>query len=505
MPNITPRKNKNGEIISYRIRVAAGYSASGEKIKPYELTWKPAPGMTAKQIEKELNRQATLFEEQCKQGLCGDGKQKFEDYADYVIKLKVSNGVLRHNTEVRYRELLRRINAGIGHIRIADLRPKHLNDLYQQLAQDGLRHQASKAIIRPNINIDKLIADMGYTNKEVFCKDNLTMSYSTFNLAIKGRSVSQNTAEKIASAFNMSADDMFSIQRNMKPLSNKTIREHHRVIHSVLEMAVKENLIPYNPAARALPPKSIAPKADYLEIEQVTHIMNLLEDEPLKWRTIVNLLIVAGLRRGEILGLRWFCVNWEFNQIHIERCIYYQPDIGVYSDVPKTEKSIRFIKLPVQIMALLREYKTLYYDDLIAKSGSKWNDRISLPDGNGKMQVFDNDFLFVSEDFNNLGYPLHPDSISQWLDSFAKRNDLPHLHPHQFRHTAASLLYFNGMDTISISGYLGHAQPSTTQNIYAHVLEEANTRIADTLGDVLFTSKIKKEDPEQKDNKNIAG
>ena len=54
MPNITPRTNKNGEIVSYRIRVAAGYSASGEKIKPYEMTWKPAPGMTKKQIEKEL-------------------------------------------------------------------------------------------------------------------------------------------------------------------------------------------------------------------------------------------------------------------------------------------------------------------------------------------------------------------------------------------------------------------------------------------------------------------
>lgn len=127
--------------------------------------------------------------------------------------------------------------------------------------------------------------------------------------------------------------------------------------------------------------------------------MNLLEDEPLKWRSIVNLLIVAGLRRGEILGLRWSCVNWEFNQIHIEHCIYYQPDIGVYSDVQKTEKSIRFIKLPVQIMTLLREYKTLYYDDLIAKSGSKWNDRISLPDGNGKMQVFDNDFSVCKRGF----------------------------------------------------------------------------------------------------------
>ena len=54
MPNITPRKNKNGEIISYRIRVARGYDSSGKKIKPYEMTWKPAPNMTAKQIQKEL-------------------------------------------------------------------------------------------------------------------------------------------------------------------------------------------------------------------------------------------------------------------------------------------------------------------------------------------------------------------------------------------------------------------------------------------------------------------
>lgn len=58
MANITPRKNKNGEIISYRIRVARGYDSNGKKIKPYEITWKPAPNMTAKQIEKELQKQA---------------------------------------------------------------------------------------------------------------------------------------------------------------------------------------------------------------------------------------------------------------------------------------------------------------------------------------------------------------------------------------------------------------------------------------------------------------
>ena len=470
MPNITPRKNKNGEIVSYRIRVAAGYSASGEKIKPYEMTWRPAPNMTRRQIEKELNRQATIFEEQCRLGLTGDGKQKFEEYADYVIKLKVESGALRHNTEVRYREFLKRINAGIGHIRIADIRPKHLNELYHQLSQNGLRQQNPKAVIRQGIDVKSLVTAEGYTSKEAFCADRLKMSYSTFNLAMKGRSVNQSTAEKIAAAFGMPADRLFSIQRNMKPLSAKTVKEHHRLIHTVLETAVKENLIPYNPAARATPPKCTAPKADYLEIEQVTEIMEHLEKEPLKWRTIVNLLIVTGVRRGEILGLCWSCINWEFSQVHIERCVYYQADRGVYTDIPKTEKSDRYIKLPAQTMELLRQYKEEYYDKFVTDSGSKWNSRLSLPDGKGEMQVMDNDFVFVSESFDNLGYPLHPDSIAQWLDSFSKRYGLPHLHPHQFRHTAASLLYFNGLDTISIAGYLGHAQPSTTVNLlYGHI------------------------------------
>ncbi len=69
MANISSRKDKDGNIISYRIRVARGYDNYGKKLKPYELSWKPAPGMTKKQIEKELNKQAVQFEEECKNGL----------------------------------------------------------------------------------------------------------------------------------------------------------------------------------------------------------------------------------------------------------------------------------------------------------------------------------------------------------------------------------------------------------------------------------------------------
>ena len=73
---------------------------------------------------------------------------------------------------------------------------------------------------------------------------------------------------------------------------------------------------------------------------------------------------------------------------------------------------------------------------------------------------------------------------------------MKHINPHAFRHTMASLLYFAGMDTISISGHLGHAKPSTTQNMYAHVMAEAESRIADCMGDIIFSTKHELNDSE---------
>lgn len=136
MANITPRKNKNGEIISYQIRVFRGRSADGTRLKDYLMTWKPTPGMTKRQIEKELDRQATLFEEACKQGMVALEKQNFEQYAAYVVDLKERNG-LKVKTVVRYRDMLKRINAEIGPIKLQDLRPEHLNRLYAKMAQPG--------------------------------------------------------------------------------------------------------------------------------------------------------------------------------------------------------------------------------------------------------------------------------------------------------------------------------------------------------------------------------
>ena len=72
------------------------------------------------------------------------------------------------------------------------------------------------------------------------------------------------------------------------------------------------------------------------------------------------------------------------------------------------------------------------------------------------------------------------------MAEISKRHGLPHINPHAFRHTQASMLFFNGIDSVSISHRLGHAHVSTTTDIYSHVIKEAEERISDCVADVIL-------------------
>lgn len=249
-------------------------------------------------------------------------------------------------------------------------------------------------------------------------------------------------------------------------LSAKTILEHHRLISTVLEQAVKEGLVPFNVASRATLPKAEHKEVNYFQPEQVAAIRDALEQEPIKWKMLVHLLLITGARRGEVLGLKWDKVDFSNNRIYICNSVLYSSDIGVYESTPKTEQSKRYVSLPQDTMDLLRRYRVWQNEEKL-RLGEYYQDR---------------GFVFSQDN----GNPMHPDSVTDWLKKFSKRHGLPHINPHAFRHTMASMLYFNGVDSVSISKRLGHAQVSTTANIYAHVIEEADKKNADILADVFL-------------------
>lgn len=122
---------------SYKIVVSCGYDLNYKQIRR-SMTWTPALGMTERQIKKELDRQAVLFEERCRTGQVLDGNIKFADFAekwftDYAEKQ------LRPRTVQRYRDMMQRINAAIGHIRVDRLQPHHLMQFYSNLEESGVR------------------------------------------------------------------------------------------------------------------------------------------------------------------------------------------------------------------------------------------------------------------------------------------------------------------------------------------------------------------------------
>ncbi|MBE6598742.1 MAG: site-specific integrase [Ruminococcaceae bacterium] len=252
-------------------------------------------------------------------------------------------------------------------------------------------------------------------------------------------------------------------------LSPKTILEHHRLIHVVLRQAVMEGLITTNPADRVVPPKADRKEVNYFQPEDIERIRDALEEEPLKWRTLVHLFLLTGARRGEIIGIKWEDCNFEKNTLHICRNVQYSPDIGIYVTTPKTKSSDRYISMPQETMQLLRQYKA-------------WQGSEKL-----RLGIYYESQGFVFSQDN--GSPMHPDSVTDWMKKFSKRHNLPHINPHAFRHTMASILYFNGADSVSIAKRLGHAQVSTTANIYAHVIAKADEKNAEILSDALLSKK----------------
>lgn len=115
----------------YKITVSQGYDINGKQIRTH-MTWVPDPGMTPRQIEKELNRQAVLFEEQVQAAGVKNGNIRFADFAKLFIE-DYARPNLKAQTVYDYEEHLKQINQAIGHIRLRDLRPGHLAAFYANL------------------------------------------------------------------------------------------------------------------------------------------------------------------------------------------------------------------------------------------------------------------------------------------------------------------------------------------------------------------------------------
>lgn len=460
MATIKKREGKNG--VSYKITVTQGRDLEGKQVRHYR-TWAPDPGMTDRQMEKAVQKAAVDFEREIELGYQMDNRQTFAQYAEYVLELKERAGC-KHRTLERYQELMKRIVPSIGHIKLADLRPQHLNNFYKALSAPGIAMRGDKATAKTDLK--KYLQEIKMTKAQLAALSGV--SAVSITAACQGKKMARTTAEAIAQALDEKVDILFSIESSAATLSSKTILEHHRLIRTILAQAEKEMLVPYNAAAKATPPKPAKQEVNYFQIDDIVRIREALEQEPLKWQVITHLLIVTGCRRGEIMGLKWDKIDFKSGRVRIDTALLYAPERGIYEDTTKTG-NVRFLNLPAETMALLREYRRWYLEQRL-KNGDRWKDA---------------GFVFVRDD----GRPMNPDSIWSWLQKFSKRHGLPHINPHAFRHTVASILIANGTDVVTVSKQLGHINVGTTEDFYSHIIEESKAKASECIADVLLRRK----------------
>ena len=437
----------------YKITVSNGYDIKGRHLREH-MTWTPDPGMTERQIEKELNRQAVLFEEQVKNNGTHDSNIRFAEFAEIFLR-DYARPHLKIQTVYGYEEHLKKINLAIGHIKLKDLKPTHLAAFYANLRENGVR--------------DKVLATATFDLAAWLKKKTLSMAaFSRDNdislWAVKHtrdrQPIAKESAEKIASAIGKDVKALYKLERDMTPLSEGSIRTYHHTISTILTRAVKWRYLNMNVADLVDLPKYTAPEANYLDEDGVNELLDALEHEPIRWRTLVMFDLMGGWRRGEMAGLEWQDIDLDRGMIAIRRAYYYVPKVGTYVDTPKSEKSVRVLRLSKAGILLLTEYKA-WQDQQRELLGDAWED-------SGR--------VFTTE----TGGPIFPSSITAWFRAFRKRAMLPPCHLHSLRHTCASLLIADGAPIVVVAKQLGHAQTSTTMNIYTHVIEAAEARAAET-------------------------
>lgn len=457
MATIKKREGKTGT--SYLIRASCGYDLSGRQVER-SMTWKPAPGMTPKQIEKELNRQAVLFDEKCAAQGAGNGNIKFEAFAKQWIA-EYAEPNLRPRTVARLHQLEGRTYTALGHIRLDKLTARHIQSFIDNLGEDGI--STKRDLAKPKSNFLKVLDEHKLTQKAL--SERSAVSRSTISSLCRGEGVTLSTAEKLSEALKANIKALFTIQKGSGKLAPKSIQHYLSFVSSVMDYAFRFGMIPENPCKRVTIPTAPTPERECYTIEEAQAFLESLDKAPTKYRAFFVLAIYGGLRRGELLGLEWQDIDFQTQIIKIQRTSQYLKDRGIFTDETKTQKSRRTLKLPACVFEVLRTHRSEQLVERL-RMGDQWKDSRRL--------------------FTHLdGSPMHPNTPYHWLKRFCEETGQRFLGVHAFRHLNASLLINSGVDVRTVSASLGHSQVTTTLNIYAHTFEEAQAKASEAVADLL--------------------
>lgn len=257
-----------------------------------------------------------------------------------------------------------------------------------------------------------------------------------------------------------------------KLVSKSTVNHYYKNINKALNDAVKVGIIPYNPNASTIvePPDEYI--ASYYTEDECMELLEKVKGTPLE--LIVNIATYYGLRRSEVIGLKWDAIDFTSNRITIKHKVTQatvdKKRVLVKKNKLKNTTSYRSLPLVDDVR------------DLLLKEKERQSKNKKLYGNTYKNKE---NYICVYDD----GEIMKPDTITRKFPDFLEKNNMEEIRLHDLRHTCASLLLANGVSMKEIQEWLGHSSYNTTANIYAHVDSSSKENSANTMSNVLSKKK----------------
>lgn len=287
-----------------------------------------------------------------------------------------------------------------------------------------------------------------------------------------------------------------------------TVRRAFNVVRGILQKAYKWGLVTENVAARCELPKISQREMRYWTVEEAQTFLKALSlpyhygckgkerllsstgksytvrdytreyTIPRVWRELFSLELHTGMRRGELCGLRWCDVDFEKKTVSV-RQVLSKVRNGYIVKEPKTKSSIRTIAVSQAVINSLKAWKK-EQKEFCMKMGNVWEGK--------RGDEYDQNYVFTRTD--GTGKPIYPDSVGETFQKIIRsynseyNGNIPVINFHGTRHTSATLLIAEGVDVVEVSHRLGHSRTSTTEDIYAHQLQQVDEHAAEVLDDI---------------------
>jgi len=239
----------------------------------------------------------------------------------------------------------------------------------------------------------------------------------------------------------------------LKTVKPNSVIHYHAVIHQALKYALKTDLVTQNVAMKVDRPKKNDFQPVFLDAAELQKLFEIIKGTKLELPVLVAAFY--GLRRGEVVGLKWDAIDFERGAITIKRTV---TSIQVDGKTQIIEQNSAKTKSSMRTLPLVGSFREYF---LQVKEAQELNKKVC---GNCYNYEYDG-FVFVDE----MGERMKPGYLTSYFPKFIQRHGMRKMRFHDLRHSCASLLLANGVPLKQIQEWLGHSDFSTTANIYAHL------------------------------------